>query len=140
MHLLLSVDDNQEIKMRLKVSADGYTVTGNKSLKSFGLGIGFLDEQKDKWFVIIESNERVSKILSEIEKTQPRISLFNGWIYLIIEGIDDEFHYYLALNEIPENEYLKIVHQINESRKISFGILDSEMTSIDKLIECDIII
>ncbi len=126
--------------MRLKVSADGYTVTGNKSLKSFGLGIGFLDEQKDKWFVIIESNERVSKILSEIEKTQPRISLFNGWIYLIIEGIDDEFHYYLALNEIPENEYLKIVHQINESRKISFGILDSEMTSIDKLIECDIII
>lgn len=126
--------------MRLKVSTDGYTVTGNKSLKSFGLGIGFLDEQKDKWFVIIESNERVSKILSEIEKTQPRISLFNGWIYLIIEGIDDEFHYYLALNEIPENEYLKIVHQINESRKISFGILDSEMTSIDKLIECDIII
>ena len=126
--------------MRLKVSADGYTVTGNKSLKSFGLGIGFWDEQKDKWFVIIESNERVSKILSEIEKTQPRISLFNGWIYLIIEGIDDEFHYYLALNEIPENEYLKIVHQINESRKISFGILDSEMTSIDKLIECDIII
>lgn len=126
--------------MRLKVSADGYTVTGNKSLKSFGLGIGFLDEQKDKWFVIIESNERVSKILSEIEKTQPRISLFNGWIYLIIEGIDDEFHFYLALNEIPENEYLKIVHQINESRKISFGILDSEMTSIDKLIECDIII
>lgn len=125
--------------MNLIVSEDGYAVTGNKPLKRFAMGVAFLDEEETKPFIMISSNERVSNLLYNKEKTKPRISLFRGWIYLIIEGIEEDFHYYFPLNKIDPNDFRKIDNIIHNNKLIIFGIInDSE--NLEEIIECNIII
>lgn len=130
--------------MRLRVSSDGYAVTGDKKLKAFGFGIAALEievEGQLPWVVLLEKNERAVEILEQKEITKPRISLFNGWIYLIVEGVDEQFHYYCPLNEAAKDEGLdKITQQIHEIGKIRFGIMSLERNGVEKILEFNIIV
>ena len=125
--------------MNLIVSEDGYAVTGDKPLKRFALGVAFLDQEETKPFIMISLDERISNLLSNKEKTQPRISLFRGWIYIIIEGVKENFHYYFPLNKIDQNDFLKIDNIIRHNKVITFGIINN-LENIEEIIECNIII
>lgn len=125
--------------MNLIVSEDGYTVTGDKPLKRFAVGVAFLDKEETKPFIMISADEKISTLLSNKEKTQPRISLFRGWIYIIIEGIKEDFHYYFPLNKLEQNDLLKIDTVIRTNKVITFGIINNS-ENIEEIIECNIII
>lgn len=125
--------------MNLIVSEDGYAVTGEKPLKRFALGVAFLDQEETQPFIMISLNEKISELLSNKEKTQPRISLFRGWIYIIIEGVKEDSHYYFPLNKIDQKDFLKIDKIIRNNKLITFGIINS-LENLEETIECNIII
>jgi hypothetical protein len=130
--------------MRLMVSRDGYTVTGDKGLRHFGYGIASLEmktNRENPWVVLLDKKERAVEILEQNEITKPRISLFNGWIYLIVEGIDEKFHYYCPLNEAKKEDGLdKILDQIYGSGIIRFGVMSSEKDDVEKILKFNIIL
>ncbi len=117
--------------MRLIVSEDDYTVTGDKALRRFAYGIASLDEKCERdWIVLLDKNERVTEILNNREKTKPRISFLNGRIYIIVEGVDEEVHYYFDIGD-----YEKINNQTKKSRTIQFGILSPDRRGVEYIIE-----
>lgn len=124
--------------MRLKVSKSGYTVTGDKALKSFAYTVGKLNDKKYEftpWVIIIKQDDSIVPILKNSEIIKPKCYYLNDRLYVIIEDDNmDGFHYYVDLDNFTE-----IIKQINSKKIILFGILDKNEDNIELLIEDDII-
>ncbi len=124
-----------EYIMRLKVSADGYVVTGDRALKHFGCGVASLNEELNNWIILLDNKDSIIQLLQNSDITKPRFSLFHDRIYVIIEGdIQEEFHYIIDIDD-----YQNLINQIKHENKVSFGVLNIEQDSIEKLFVFDII-
>lgn len=121
--------------MELIVSKDGYSVTGDKALRRFGVGVASLDKEGKNWIVLLDNKERIVEVLRNKVVTKPRISFLHDRVYIIVEGIDEEVHYYLDLDDFE-----KIKNQINNKKTVCFGVFDEDRKGIEEVIENDIII
>lgn len=122
--------------MRLMVSKDGYTVTGDKALKHFGVGVASLNKELTNWIILLENKDSIIQILQKKEITQPRISLFHDRIYVIVEeSIQEEFHYIMDIDD-----YQDLINQIIAEKKVSFGLLNIEKNAVEDVFVFDIFI
>lgn len=122
--------------MRLMVSKDGYTVTGDKALKHFGVGFASLNKELTNWIILLENKDSIIQILQKKEITQPIISLFHDRIYVIVEeSLQEEFHYIMDIDD-----YQDLINQIIAEKKVSFGLLNIEKNAVEHVFVFDIII
>jgi hypothetical protein len=124
--------------MKLIVSSDGYSVTGDKALKSFGYTVGKLNEKEyleNPWVIIIKHDDSIVSVFKNSDKITPKCYYLNDRLYVIIDdGDNNGFHYYIDLEDFSE-----LIEQINSKKIILFGILDKYDNNIALLIEDDII-
>lgn len=120
--------------MRLMISKSGYTVTGDKALKSFAYTVGKLNDKQyedNPWTIIIKQEDSIVPILKNSEIIKPKCYYLNDRLYVIIEDNNvDGFHYYVDVDDFPE-----IIQQINSKKIILFGILDKNEDNIELLLQ-----